>query len=296
MTALTAGPAWAAHLAALRAANEDRADGRAEGDPCATPLLALARALPQDAPLARHAADVGFRFESCAFLTRRASHEVWAAMTGIESLLSDGRRFAPRFVFAQLRGEARLATGNEYRLALTDSAYLPRLNAAMAGGGADARQGDATPALAVRRMDLRILHAGAFGGETADMTWTTLASHRLAGLSSFWAVVHGDDNDGLRVSIETAELFRWAWGPEREIDMQAGDPLAEEARVVNWPWFFERLAGALDGIPVVGATRSQARSGPWPVVGGDAGLRESLAAHPALRALADRFDAEARRR
>lgn len=285
--------AWTAHAGSLVALNEDRGDGKALTDPSATPLSTVARFLPSDAPISLHARDVGFRLDRVTFLTRRTSHEAWSSVTQIEVMFSDIRRIAPRFAFAQLRGEARIAAGNEYRRAIADRAYLDRLNAARAeldaALGTDAEMPEAKP-IAVRRMDLRILHAGPFGGETATMTWATLANHRLAGLSSFWTVIHGDDDGPLRITLESAELFRWAWGAERLADLRQGPSIAEEARVLDWRWYFERVADALDGDPVSEATSDLAISGAWSEIRGDIGLREALAAHPALADLARRLD------
>ena len=285
--------AWDAHAAALIAANEDRGDGKKLADPCATPLLAAANFLPADAPLAARARDVGFRLDAVAFFIRRTSYEAWSAITRVEAMFSDIRRIAPHFEFAQLRGEARIAAGNEYRLAIVDPGYLGRLNGALAElaaayGSGTLPGGDAP--IAVRRMDLRIVHAGPFGGETATMTWATLASHRLAGLSSFWAVIHGDDDGMLRVSLEAAELFRWAWAPERLADLRDGAPPGDDARILDWRWYFERVAAALDGDPLSDATRALALGGSWTEIGADARLREALAAHPSLAGLAARLD------
>jgi hypothetical protein len=297
-TADTAAPAaaraaWDAHASSLTALNEDRGDAKAPGDACATPLRALAKFLPSDHPIALHAGDVGFRLDSVAFFTRGTSYEAWSAITQIETMFSDIRRIAPRFAFAQLRGEARIAAGNEYRRAIADPSYLDRLNAARAeldaALGSGAARHDPMP-ITVRRMDLRILHAGPFGGETATMTWSTLASHRLAGLSSFWAVIHGDDDGLLRVTLEAAELFRWAWAAERLVDLRATPPPGEEARILDWRWYFERIADALDADPVADATRTRAVAGRWSDIGGDPALREALAAHPALADLAARLD------
>jgi len=293
-TSPRARAAWDAHAAALIAANEDRADGKKLADPCATPLLAAADFLPADSPLSARARDVGFRLDSVAFLIRGTSYEAWSSITRIEAMFSDIRRIAPRFELAQLRGEARIAAGNEYRLAIVDPAYLGRLNGAMAElaalhGSTSPPGGDAP--FNVRRMDLRIMHAGPFGGETATMAWTTLASHRLTGLSSFWAVIHGDDDGMLRVSLEAAELFRWAWAPERLADMRHGAPPGDDARILDWRWYFERVAAALDGDPLTDATRALALGGSWTEIGADARLRDALAAHPSLAGLAARLDA-----
>lgn len=283
-----------AHMADYIAANGDRGDGKAMADPCATPLLALANSLPADAPLTKRTHDVGFRLEEIAFLIRRTSHEAWSAITQIELMFSDIRRLAPRFAFSQLRGQARIATGNEYRLAIADLGYLSRLNAAAteftthyvgpSGAGVEDR-------ITVRRMDLRIVHAGPFGGETATMTCATLRNHRLAGSSSFWAVIHGDDDGLLRVSMEAAELFRWSWAPERLADLHHGAAPGEDARILDWPWYFERVAAALDGEPVTEPSRVMALAGPWSDIGCNSELRAALSAHPSLSGIAAQFDA-----
>ena len=257
-------------------------------------MLAVANFLPADAPLSARARDVGFRLDSVAFFIRRTSYDAWSAITRIEDMFSDIRRIAPRFELAQLRGEARIAAGNEYRLAIVEPAYLGRLNGAMAElathHGSGMPPGGEAP-IAVRRMDLRIVHAGPFGGETATMAWATLASHRLAGLSSFWAVIHGDDDGMLRVTLEAAELFRWAWAPERLADLRDGAPPGDDARILDWRWYFERVAAALDGDPLTDATRALALVGSWTEIGADAGLRDALTAHPLLANLAARLDA-----
>jgi hypothetical protein len=242
--------AWDEHLASFHANNEDRGDGKPVADPCATPLIELAKSCPADEPHMAHARDVGARLDEAAFLIRRTSYEAWAAITQIETMFSDIRRIAPRFAFAQLRGEARIATGNEYRLAIADPASLDPLNSALAD--LDATLGGGTSAaghnpVAVRRMDLRIAHAGPFGGETATMTWASLSNHRLAGLSSFWVVIHGDDDGLLRVTLEAAELFRWSWAPEGVTAPGQGTALGDDVHILDWRWYFERVAAALDG-------------------------------------------------
>ena len=285
-----------AHMAEFRAANEDRGDGKPIADPCATPLIELANSLPRDAALTARARDVGFRLEAVAFFIRRTSYEAWAAVTQIETMFSDIRRIAPRFAFAQLRGEARIAAGNEYRFAIADAGFLGRLDDAIAEFAAMCGNESAPAAdspIAARRMDLRIVHAGPFGGETATMTWATLSNHRLAGLSSFWVVIHGDDDGPLRVSMEAAELFRWSWAPERLADMRHGPAPGEDVRILDWRWYFERVAAALDGEPADEPSRTLALAGAWPMIGGDARLREALAAHPSLAGLAAQFDAGA---
>ena len=286
---------WDRHAAALVAANDDRGIDKPVADPCATPLMAVARTLPRGKPLAAAAREIAFRRERCDFLTRRASFDVWSVLSGIEALFSDIRRIEPRFELSQLSGTAGPAPGNRYRLAVADPAYIARLNAAMAeldkdfGGGV---RDPADAAIGTRRMDLRVVRAGPFGGETAGLVIETLANHRLAGIGSLWIVAHADDGATLRVSLEACEMFRWNWAAEQLADARHAAPPGDDARILNWPWGFERAAHVLDGEPLPGCRRSEARVGPWPDIGADPDLREALRSHPALQDLAARFDGE----
>jgi hypothetical protein len=279
------------HLRAMVAANEDRDIRKPCARPYDTPLLRLARALGAESPLARAAHDVGFRHDAVSFLTHTASQGIWGAVTALEALFSDGRRIEPRFAFAQLCGEERVAAGNEYRLVLSDAARLVPLNAAMAACARTYGGSAPPPALTVRRTDVRLLRAGPFGGETADLVAATLTNHGLSGLSAAWVVVHTDGADALRVSLDAAELFRWTWAAERVADLDSA-AAGNQARILNWPWYFDRLVSALDGEPLPGSIAQMFLTGAWRDVGNNSRLRDALAAHPSLRDMATRLDRE----
>lgn len=178
--------------------------------------------------------------------TERASFDVWATLARLEDLLSDYRRIAPRYWFLQTAGEAGIATGNEYRLTLSDPDLTKALNQVCRVWGA---VGADLPPIESRVMDVRVLRVGPWGGETGELVFETLQNHALAGVSSLWILAHDDSDDGrLRVTLDAMEVARWAWGPDT-LASQQQRPDPSGTRIINWDYLFERLAQALDGTP-----------------------------------------------
>ena len=180
------------------------------------------------------------------FTTLKSSFDIWAALASLEDLLSDYRRIAPRFYFMQTAGEAHIAAGNEYRLTLSDPALLDPLNAALD------KMPPTEPAstqIEQRVMDLRVVRAGPWGGETGELVVEALRNHARAGASSLWVLAHDDADDGnMRVTLDALEIARWAWAPDF-IASQASSSESAQARIIDWDYLFERLAQTLDGVP-----------------------------------------------
>jgi len=174
-----------------------------------------------------------------SFSTRRSSFELWGKIGNLEQLLSDFRRLAPHFSFQQLAGEAGVAVNNEYRWTITDPSYIRALNALCQ----DCRAGSFGDA---RHMDVRVLRAGPWGGETGELVVEALENHALAGQGSLWLLAHGETTDGrLRVSLDGMEVVRWAWCPEYVVSRKTGQPI----RILDWDYLFDRLLQELDGEP-----------------------------------------------
>jgi len=218
-----------------------------------TPLDRLAGGQTRER-LACHAPEaVTVRRSLVAITTPRSSFDVWAALACLEDLLSDYRRIAPRYRFMQTAGEASVAAGNEYRLTLSDPALIEPLNSAF-GDMASSRTGlprieQMVPRIEQRIMDVRIVRAGPWGGETGELVVEALRNHALAGASSLWVLAHDDADDGnLRVTLDAFEIARWAWAPDLIASRRStGD--TPGARIIDWDYLFERLAQRLDGLP-----------------------------------------------
>lgn len=218
------------HNAAFRRINADESAAKPPHDAFDTPLARLAAQLPEDAPLRALAGECRIRRTTVRLSTERTSFDVWSAMTRIETLLADSRRLAARYRVEQLVGMPGIAAGNEYRITVTDPAWL----SAIATHG-----GDGGP----RRMDLRVGRAGPWAGETAELTIDTLINHALAGTASLWLVAHGAGPDGLiDVTLDGCELSRWAWAP----DALAARERGEDGRIVDVELVGDRLAAMLD--------------------------------------------------
>ena len=178
--------------------------------------------------------------------TRRTSYDVWAALACLEDLLSDYRRIAPRYGFMQTAGEASIMVGNEYRLTLSDPALLEAINSAI--GTMAANQTD-LPRIEQRVMDVRVVRAGPWGGETGELVVEALQNHALAGASSLWILAHDDADDGnMRVTLDAFELACWAWAPDL-LASQRRPTDTWGTRIVDWDYLFERLVQNLDGLP-----------------------------------------------
>ena len=180
------------------------------------------------------------------FTTRKTSFDVWAALACLENLLSDYRRIAPRYHFMQTAGEASVAAGNEYRLTLSDPALLASLNAAL---HKMASTEVPLPQIEQRIMDVRVVRAGPWGGETGELVVEALRNHARAGASSLWVLAHDDADDGnMRITLDALEIARWAWAPDL-FASQANSGEYTQAHIIDWNYLFERLAQLLDGVP-----------------------------------------------
>lgn len=221
------------HCDAFVRENADPGLRRPAHDLFATPLDALAGRRPEP---------VAARRTLVAITTRQTSFDVWAALGLLEEMLSDYRRIAPRYRFLQTAGEAGIAAGNEYRLTISDPALLGAINNVI---------GDAPkPARIDRRdMDVRVVRAGPWGGETGELVVEALRNHALAGASSLWVLAHDDRDDGnLRVTLDAFEIARPAWAPDLLAARRTqGDGAG--TRIVDWEYLFERLAQRLEGLP-----------------------------------------------
>ena len=163
--------------------------------------------------------------------TRRTSYDVWAALACLEDLLSDFRRIAPRYCFMQTAGEASVAVGNEYRLTLSDPALLEPINFAV--GNMASSQTDLPP-IEQRVMDVRVIRAGPWGGETGELVVEALKNHALAGASSLWVLAHDHADDGnMRVILDAFEIARWAWAPDLLANQQRSGNTAG-TRIIDW--------------------------------------------------------------
>jgi len=267
------------HCAAFLAANADRdvhkEAHRFDRPPIATPGGARA---PEEAVVARRL--------TATLATRRSSFDVWAALAPIELLLSDHRRLSPRFSFEQLTGQPSVAAGNEYRLTVTDAASLGRIESvcgALTGIDSIGMLGGA------RRMDVRVVRAGPWGGETGELVVEALRNHAMAGMASLWILVHGaDEDDRMRLRLDVFEVSRWAWAPDRlaALDAPGG---AARAGILDWSHLFERLAQFIDAAPVPDVTDdSFLFAGPLQAVARDGRVGDALALHPALAPLVRR--------
>ena len=257
-----------AHCDAFVRENADPDIRRPAHDPSATPLDGLAGRPPEP---------VTARRTLVAITTRQTSFDVWAALGMLEELLSDYRRIAPHYRFLQTAGEAGIAAGNEYRLAISDPALLGAVTDAM-GDRVEAARLDR------RNMDVRVVRAGPWGGETGELVVEALRNHALAGASSLWVLAHDDRDDGnLRVTLDAFEITRPAWAP----DLLAARRSSGEAagtRIMDWEYLFERLAQRLDGLP-----EASDPTGSCGDVLGDAHARDALKIHGGLQPCVDRM-------
>ena len=263
------------HCADFLSENADRSVHRAEHRIEAPPLAELG-----------DPGGVTVRRLTAALSMPGSSFDMWAALARLDLLLSDYRRIAPRFFFEQLTGEPSVAAGNAYRHTITDPARLARIEDAcreLAGEDAGGRLGGA------RIMDVRVLRAGPWGGETGEMVMETLRNHALAGAASLFVLVHGEGSDGLLpVRLDICEIARWAWAPDR-LAAAGGTQDGSAAGILDWPYFIERLAQALDAVPVPDAPdESFLAVIPPDGLAADRRLAEALRVHPALTAVVDR--------
>jgi hypothetical protein len=213
------------------------------------------------------------------FATPRSSFDVWAALAPLELMLSDYRRLAPRFTVEQLTGQDSVAAGNEYRVTVTDASRICRIETACSRLAGDDKGG----ALEGRRcMDIRIVRAGPWGGETGELVVEALCNHAMAGSASLWILIHGDDPEGqIQVRLDLFEIVRWAWEPDR---LAAAEP--NEHGLLDWPYLFERLAAAIDATPVTEQRDSGfTHTASVPSLSRDDRVREALSFHPALAPL-----------
>lgn len=255
------------HNAAFRRFNADPSAAKPPHAIFDTPLAGLAAKLPESHPLRALAGEFRIRRTAARLTTRRTSFDVWAAMSQIETLLADERRLAARYRVEQLVGQPGIAAGNEYRLTVTD----PERLAAIARHG-----GDTAP----RQMDVRVMRAGPWAGETAELTIDTLINHALAGTASLWLVAHGSGPDGLiEVTLDGCELSRWGWAPDA---LAAGDQ-GDTPMIVDCERLADRLAGILD------ATEARLmdelcfhRAGAPGAIAASSDVTEALRVHPAI--------------
>lgn len=271
---MTEPPDAKTHCIAFLSENADRSVHRPAHSIEAPPL----------AELDQEAGDVFVRRITVAISMPGSSFDLWAALARLDLLLSDFRRIDPRFAFEQLTSEAGVAAGNEYRHTTTEPARLTGVEEAcrqLAGAEAGGALGG------VRAMDVRVLRAGPWGGETGEMVVQTLRNHALAGTASLWVLVHGEDSDGrLPVRLDICDLARWAWAPDRLAAPGGG----EVPGILDWPWFIERLAQALDATPSTGTPDETFRSlVPPKELAKDVRLQEALRVHPALTDVVDRL-------
>jgi hypothetical protein len=137
-----------------------------------------------------------------------------------------------------------------------------------------------------RVMDVRVVRAGPWGGETGEMVVEALRNHAMAGMASLWILVHGGDMDAyMHLRLDAFEVARWAWAPDRAA--MSGD--GTDAGILDWPYLFERLAECIDATPVPGARDdSFAVTAPLSSVADDSRVADALALHPALSPLLGR--------
>ncbi len=255
------------HNAAFRRFNADPSAAKPPHASFDTPLAGLAATLPESHPLRALAGEFRIRRTAVRLTTRCTSFDVWAAMSRIETLFADERRLAARYRVEQLVGQPGIAAGNEYRLTVTDPARL----AAIARHG-----GDGAP----RQMDVRVMRAGPWAGETAELTIDTLINHALAGTASLWLVAHGSGPDGLiEVTLDGCELSRWGWAPDA---LAAGDR-GETPMIVDCERLADRLAGMLDAADArLMSELCFHRAGASGALAASPDVIEALRVHPAL--------------
>lgn len=275
-----------AHFEAFRRENADLGIRRPAHMLNATPLDQLASPSSSGRPAYRSKAAM-VRRSLVTLTTRRSSFDIWAALACLEDLLSDYRRIAPRFFFMQTAGEAGVAVGNEYRLTLSDPALLEPINAAFH----DKRPDDTSPPPITQRvMDIRVVRAGPWGGETGELVVEALQNHALAGASSLWILAHGESDEGdMRVTLDAFDVARWAWTPDYVANQQ-NTGTSSGARIIDWDYLFERLAQTLDGSPEATEPRTSfSFTGDPNVIHQDDRVRESLAIHGGLKPFFDQF-------
>ncbi|MDC0033591.1 hypothetical protein OAJ57_03390 [Alphaproteobacteria bacterium] len=275
------------HCDAFVRENADLGIRRPASIPTETPLDRLATQ-QTSIDLTNYSPNTYFvRRSSVTLTTRSTSFDVWAALSCLEDLLSDYRRLAPRYSFLQTAGEATVAVGNEYRLTLSDFDIIKRLN--IACRKLAAAEEDPNP-IEQRVMDIRIVRAGPWGGETGELVVEALRNHALAGASSLWVLAHDDSDDGsLRVTLDAFEIGRWAWAPDFLANQQnPGDSTG--ARIIDWNYLFERLAEALDGIPeATDAVTAFFITQTSDVIAQDERVKEALRIHCGLKPFFDRI-------
>ena len=245
-------------------------------------------ATPLDRHLVSHKPKTAIVHRSLVTITtRRTSFDVWAALACLEDLLSDYRRIAPRHHFMQTAGEAGIAAGNEYRLSISDPALIRPINAAL--GNMASSQTD-LPEIERRIMDVRIVRAGPWGGETGELVVEALQNHALAGASSLWVLAHDDADDGnLRVTLDACEIARWAWAPDRVAGQQRSGDTAG-TRIIDWDYLFERLAQNLDGSPAATEPGASFSITEYPnVIAKDDRIKEALKIHSVLKPFVDQI-------
>jgi len=252
----------------------------------ATPLDRLATGQPKEILAGHTPESVIVRRSLVTLTTRRTSFDVWAALACLEGLLSDYRRIAPRYSFMQTAGQASVAAENEYRQTLSDPALLEPINTAL--GTMAANQTDLSR-ISQRVMDVRVIRAGPWGGETGELVVEALQNHALAGASSLWVLAHDDSDDGnMRVTLDGFEIARWAWAPDLLASQQkSGD--GSRVRIIDWDYLFERLAHNLDGSPEAtdaGASFSMIENAN--VITQDGRIKEALKIHSGIKPYFDR--------
>ncbi|MDA1326685.1 MAG: hypothetical protein O3C34_18335 [Proteobacteria bacterium] len=251
----------------------------------ATPLDRLATGQPTEILAGHTPESVIVRRSLVTLTTSRTSFDVWAALAYLEGLLSDYRRIAPRYSFMQTAGQASIAAENEYRLTLSDPALLEPVNTAL---GTMAANQAGLSRIRQRVMDVRVVRAGPWGGETGELVVEALQNHALAGASSLWVLAHDDSDDGnMRVTLDGLEIARWAWAPDL-LASQQGSGNGSGVRIVDWDYLFERFAQALDGLPEAtkpGASFSMIENAN--VIAQDDRIKEALGIHSGLKPFFD---------
>ena len=186
---------------------------------------------------------VFIRRSSATIMTRQSSFEIWTALTNLEFLLSDHRRIAPSYRFEQIAGEPGIVVGNEYRTTLTEPKRLATLNAALKSLS---EHNEAKTTIDQRKMDIRVIRAGPWGGETSELVIKPLKNHALAGISSLWVLAHGNEDTDMLITLDSMELARWAWAPDMMAELPPSQ-FAAPTRIVDWDYLFDRLTQTLDG-------------------------------------------------
>lgn len=251
----------------------------------ATPLNQLATGQPTGILAGHTPESVIVRRSLVTLTTSRTSFDVWAALAYLEGLLSDYRRIAPRYSFMQTAGQASIEAENEYRLTLSDPTLFEPINTAL--GAMTTNQAGLSP-ITQRVMDVRVVRAGPWGGETGELVVEALQNHALAGASSLWVLAHDDSDDGnLRVTLDGFEIARWAWAPDLlACQQESGDN--SRVRIIDWDYLFERLAQTLDGLPDAtdaGASFSMVEN--TEVITQDDRIKEALRIHSGIKPFFD---------